>query len=275
LQTSWWKFQIRHRSAHIVAGLALAGVGAVLAQAMLPAPASTELPEPDLRHESFLTYFSARDAPQRIEHTVMLVDFPPHSWTEVHAPGGDIYNTVIDGEISTRVDNVTEQHYVTGDAFVEASGEWITIGNPTDMDARVIATALLPVQASMAVSRRGFMGDPYKEFRADFRGLETAASAAGPTIVQRSSSTTDLPDGAFAVVQRMVHLEPGEWTPGSVADGPALALVSSGEVTTLRGAEVDGFTPGQMWTIAPGVRHSEGNSGDLPVDLVFSELVPQ
>jgi len=268
-------FQICNCRRQIVAGLALAVVGAVSAQAMCAAPATTQGPEPDLRNTRFLRYFSASDAPQRIEHTVMLVEFPPHTWTSVHAPGGDIYNTVIDGEISTRVENVAERHYLTGDAFVEASGEWIAVGNPTDTDARVIATALLPVQAPMAVSRQGFMGVPYKEFRVGFRGLDTAASAPSPTIVQRSSTSIELPDGPFAVVHWIIHLEPGEWTPGSVADGQALAVVDSGEVTELRGDQVDVFTPGQMWTNAPGVRHSEGNSGDLPADVVFSEMVPQ
>jgi quercetin dioxygenase-like cupin family protein len=229
----------------------------------------------DLPNKRVLTYFTGRDAPQRVEHVVMLVDFPPHTWTAVHAPGGDIYNTVIDGEVSTRVQNVTEQHYATGAAFVEASDEWIAIGNETDTDARVIATALLPLQASLAVSREGFMGEPYREFREGFRGLDTAALAASPTIVERGSTSIELPDEAFAVVQWTIHLEPGEWTPGSVEGGQALALVASGVMTILRGDQVDVFTPGQMWTNAPGVRHSEGNTGDLPADVVFSELVPR
>ena len=65
-------------------------------------------------------------------------------WTAVHAPGGDIYNAVTDGAVSRRPEDVGERQYAPGDALVETNGEWVAVGNLTDTDAPVIATALLP-----------------------------------------------------------------------------------------------------------------------------------
>lgn len=88
------------------------------------------------------------------------------------------------------------------------------------------------------------MGDPYARLQAGARGMDTATTAVGATIVERGSTRVELPDGTFEVVQCMIDLEPGEWIPGSVDDGQALAVVASGAVTALRGNQVDLFTPG-------------------------------
>lgn len=219
--------------------------------------------------------FTARDAPPQVEQVVMLLEFPPHAWTPVHAPGGDIYNTVYQGEVAIRRAHGADEHFVAGDDFVEFSGEWIAVGNDSDSEARVIATALLPLQAPLAVSEQGFMGNPYVEIRSNSRGVDTVAMKLGPAIIERAAAKVEPPDGAFAVVQWMIHLEPGEWTPRSAQQGDEVGLVASGAVTVLRGDDIEMFSRGQIWTNTSSVSHSEGNEGEVPAEVVISELGPR
>jgi quercetin dioxygenase-like cupin family protein len=158
---------------------------------------------------------------------------------------------------------------------VEFSGEWIAIGNDSVSDARVIATALLPLQAPLAVTQEGFMSDPYVHIQSNSRGVDTRTKPSGPALVERAAARVESPDGAFAVLQWKIHLEPGEWTPRSAQDGHEFDVVTSGVVTVLRGDTVEVFSPGQMWINISNVNHSEGNKAEVPVEVVISELVPR
>jgi quercetin dioxygenase-like cupin family protein len=197
--------------------LSFAVAGAVLLRALSPPQAPVLAPQvavqaPDSR---FLTRFTVTDAPDRFEQVLMVVDFPPRTWTPVHAPGGNVYNTVIDGQISVRQAGVpnSEMTYPAGDAFVETSGEWMQIGNSTDTNARVIATALLPGGARFTIDQRGVSSDQYPDFGAAYRAVDTVARPGGPILVYRSSSTVDRPASTLDLAQWLVELEPGIWTP--------------------------------------------------------------
>jgi hypothetical protein len=73
--------------------------------------------------------FTVHDVPRQVYHVVMLLGFPPRAWTAVHVPGGDMYNTVYEGEISIRQADGADKHFAAGDNFVEFGGEWLSVGN--------------------------------------------------------------------------------------------------------------------------------------------------
>jgi hypothetical protein len=76
----------------------VAAAGAVAQQGPTPIPLSIP-PGPVTR---FPSRFDVVNAPEHFRQVLMIVDFPAGTWTPLHAPGGHVYTTVIDGEISTR-----------------------------------------------------------------------------------------------------------------------------------------------------------------------------
>src|ERR1051326_6775607 len=72
--------------------------GATMAQ---PAPTPVPLtppPGPVTRHAS---RFDVVDAPEQFDRVLLVIDFPSGAWTPSHTPGGNLYVSVIDGEIAT------------------------------------------------------------------------------------------------------------------------------------------------------------------------------
>ena len=123
--------------------LGLAPGGGALAQ-QAPTPVPLVAPPGPVSH--FPTRFDVVDAPERFARVLLIVDFPGGAWTPPHAPGGYLYASVIDGEISTRTPGAPGQveTYPAGSAFTASPGEYLEVGNATAANARVVATALLP-----------------------------------------------------------------------------------------------------------------------------------
>ena len=257
--------------------VAVAGVVFLHALSAARAPAAVPLVAAPGPNSRFLARFTVTDAPEQFEQVIMVIDFPPRTWTLLHRPGGNVYNTVIDGEISTRRRDVpnSEMTYPSGDAFVETTGEWIEIGNTADANAHVIATALLPIGAPFAVNEQGFSTGVYLDFGAGHRGLDTVARPLGPTIVDRSSISVDRPSRTLELVQWLVQFDPGVWTPRHVHGGQELALVASGELTLERRGEAEVFKAGAAWVNQPGVIHAEGNAGQVIAQVVATFLLPE
>ena len=75
----------------------------------------------------------------------MVIDFEPGSWTPPHMPGGNVYNTVIEGAISARpMGSSSATTYEAGATFVATAGEYVEVGNSGDVSARMISTTVLP-----------------------------------------------------------------------------------------------------------------------------------
>ncbi len=161
---------------------------------------------PPARDEGLLAGFTVTQAPDQFEQVLMIVEIPPLTWTPLYAPSGPVFNTVVDGEVSTReLSGVGEHHYASGSAFVQVSGDLIEVGNATDANARMIATALLPLDAPAGVNQQGFSSNGYLYFGPGYRGPDTVALPIGPTVVERASIIVDRPASAFQVVQRLME----------------------------------------------------------------------
>jgi quercetin dioxygenase-like cupin family protein len=109
----------------------------------------------------FPTRFDVVDAPAQFDQVLMIIDFPSGAWTPPHAPGGSLYMTVIEGELSTRNMGTPgpADTYPAGSTFTADPGEYLELGNVGADDTRVIATVLLPKGVPLISDRSGSSSD--------------------------------------------------------------------------------------------------------------------
>ena len=253
--------------------LGLAPGGATLAQ-QTPTPAPLVIPPGPVSH--FPTRFDVVDAPNQFDRVLMIIDFPSGAWTPSHAPGGYLYVTVIDGEVSTRTVGAPghEDTYPAGSAFTANPGEYLELGNASTANARVIATALLPKGAPLTIDQAGFSSDAYSGPTDGYNVLDSVARAPRPTTVYHSSIAVERPAGAFELVHVVLDLDPGTWTPQHIHGGQELVIVTAGELTLQRRGDVQTFAPGESWVNTGGVVHAAGNDGRSFAQVVATFLLP-
>jgi quercetin dioxygenase-like cupin family protein len=265
-----------NRKTILLSGATLGALAAVLWLRTTPAqPARTPAPAsgPDDPSDRFVTRFVVRDAPEHFEIELKLVDFPPHTRTRPHTPGGTVYTTVVDGDIATSEAGVART-YEPGDAFVTETGQWVQIGNAGDIDAHAIETILLPPGAPSAIDENGFSISPYASLGTGHRGLDTTLDIR-PMIVERSSMLAERPTDPFELAQWLVEFAPGQWTSLGSGGGQEFGLVTAGEFTVDRDGAVDIFGPGAAWLTPAGVSHAEVNDGEVDARAVTVRLSPQ
>ena len=128
--------------------------------------------------------------PEHFARVLLIVDFPGGAWTPPHTPGGYVYVSVIDGEISTRIFGKPEHEgiYPAGSAFTVTPGEYLELGNATAANSHVFATALLPKGAPSTIDTDGFGSDVYSGPTDSYRVLdsERRAPAGAPRARLRS-----------------------------------------------------------------------------------------
>jgi quercetin dioxygenase-like cupin family protein len=253
--------------------IGLAPGSAALAQ-QAPTPAPLAVPPGPVSH--FPTRFDVVDAPDQFDQVLLIIDFPGGAWTPSHTPGGNLYLTVIDGEISTRTAGAPghEDTYATGSAFTANAGEYLELGNATAANARVIATALLPKGAPLTIDPAGFSSDVYAGPTDGYRVLDSVARAPRPTTVYHSSITVERPAGAFELVHVLLDFDPGIWTPRHMHGGQELVILTTGELTLQRQGEVQVFAAGGSWVNTTGLIHAAGNEGGSLAQAVATFLLP-
>jgi len=243
----------------------------------------------------FATRFDVVDAPEQFNQVLMVVDFPVGAWTPPHTPGGYVYTTVIDGEITTRIVGMPERDscdtggdrllyaglnswiaaeprmgpcleatYRAGSTFFEKPGEYVQVGNASAAGARVISTAMLPVGAPLSVDQEGVTIDAYA----------TLSDGSGPTTVDRASIEVDRPAGAFELVQLVLDFDSGVWTPRHLHGGQELVILTTGEITLQRRDGVEVFTAGESWVNTTGLVHAASNDATGFAQVVAAFLLP-
>jgi len=263
-ESSTHQFQIQrsfgtHRERHPVQRLTLPILLATLVIGVVPSsgalaqqtPTPIPLVAPPGPVSHFATRFDVVDVPEQFNQVLMIVDFPVGAWTPPHTPGGYVYTTVIDGEISTRMVSMPGQEatYPAGTTFFEKPGEYVQVGNASAASARVISTAMLPVGVPLSVDQNGFTIDAYA----------AVSDGSGPTTVDRASIQVDRPSGAFELVQLVLDFDSGVWTPRHLHGGQELVILTTGEITLQRRDGVEVFTAGESWVNTTGLVHAAGN----------------
>jgi quercetin dioxygenase-like cupin family protein len=222
----------------------------------------------------YATRFDVVDAPEQFDRVLMIIDFPGGAWTPPHAPGGTLYATVIEGEVSSRLGGVFGDTYPTGSTFTANPGQYLELGNATTSNARIVATLLVPKGTPLTVDQAGFSSDAYSGPTDDYRVLDSVARAPRPTTAYHSSISVERPAGAFELVHVVLDFDPGTWTPRHIHGGQELVLMTTGELTLQRQGEVKVFPAGESWVNASGLIHAAGNDGGTLAQAVATFLVP-
>jgi quercetin dioxygenase-like cupin family protein len=156
----------------------------------------------------FQTRFEVANAPEQFDQVLQIVDFPAGAWTPLHTPGGNVYNIVIEGAISTRLSwtqGVYETTYEVGQTFVQRPGEYVQVGNPTAGNTRIMSTALLPGRAPLTTYQDGFTSSAYPSLTAWSFTHDIVVSAAGPQVAHRSVVAVNRPSASFELVQLVLE----------------------------------------------------------------------
>jgi len=266
---------ISHRAPIVLAALLISAVPLGVSSAQ-QAPAPAPLVAPPGPVSRFPTRFTVTDAPEQFEQVLMVVDFGPDTWTPVSTPGGNVYNTVIEGEISATRPWMDDQTtiYRAGDTFVQKPGEYMAVGNTNDANARVITTALLPKGEPLFTTRQIASTYNYAGYGEGYYLQDININQKAPTTVHRSSVDVDRPTEAFELVHLVVDFEPGIWTPRHMHGGQELAMVVTGELTLQRYGESEIYKAGSSWTNTPGLTHAAGNDGDAFARAAATFLLP-
>jgi quercetin dioxygenase-like cupin family protein len=239
----------------------LVPLGPALAQSATPVPLAGP-PGPVTR---FPTRFLIVDAPERFDQVLTIVDFQPGSWTPRHTSGGNVYNTVVEGVISTRGVGSTsfDAAYEAGGTFVEPAGEYLEIGNSGDTGARMISTTVLPKGAPLTIYDMVNI-EPYRSLAEGYLSPELVGHPARPTSIQQALVDIERPARVFELLHMLVEFEPGMWTATHTHGGQDFSIVASGAVTLLRSGESEPLVLGESFVNTPGLMHTVGNeSGDF------------
>jgi quercetin dioxygenase-like cupin family protein len=253
--------------------LAFASIGVTLAQqAPTPVPL-TAPPGPVTRHA---TRFDVVDAPEQFNRVLLVIDFPGGAWTPSHTPGGNLYLSVIDGEISTRsaAETELEQTYAAGTSFTVAPGEYVELGNASAAPARVVATALLAKGAPLTIDAAGFSRDVYSGPTDAYFLADSGAHPPSPRVIHHSSIEVERPAGAFELVHLVLDFDPGVWTPQHLHGGQELVTLTAGELVLHRRGETQVFAAGDSWLNPSGLVHAAGNDGASFAQAVATFLLP-
>jgi quercetin dioxygenase-like cupin family protein len=263
---------IRQRIPSILAALlvGLVPLGAVRAQSATPGPLAG--PPGPVTH--FPTHFLIADAPEQFDQVLMVIDFQPGSWTPPHMPGGNVYNTVIEGAISIRpMGNTSATTYEAGATFVASAGEYVEVGNSGDVSARMISTTVLPKGATLT-TYADVNVEPYRSVVDSYHLQDLFVPPPRPTIVGVGSVDVEGSATALELVQMLVEFEPGMWTATHRHGGYDLSMVATGAVTLERRGEVESFASGESLVNTPGLFHRVGNESEGYAQVAVTFLLP-
>jgi LPXTG-motif cell wall-anchored protein len=183
----------------------------------------------------------------------LVLDFAPDAWTPNHTHGGQVYVTVLSGEITTREDG-EETKYGVGDHWQELPGDYHVAGNATGETARVVAAFLLP------------KGSPLTTVEDT---TPTDQLPPGPTLVYQTRTDGAALSGPIKVTQLLGEWDPGEWTPTHSHGGVGTVTVLDGTITVREAGAEHSYGPGESW-VEGGTAASVGNSSDAKASVVAS-----
>lgn len=89
----------------------------------------------------------------------LILDFEPGAWTPSHTHGGMLVVMLMDGELTVRDEQGTEQIYKAGEAFIEEPGIYFEIGNAGDSVASVAVAGLIPMGEKLTTIKEGISTD--------------------------------------------------------------------------------------------------------------------
>jgi quercetin dioxygenase-like cupin family protein len=82
----------------------------------------------------------AAEVPSGADLYQSVLDFEPGSWTLTHSHNGQSFNTVVEGELTLRIEGSGDQTFKAGEGWVDQPGVVHLVGNQTTEPARFVAS---------------------------------------------------------------------------------------------------------------------------------------
>ncbi len=213
-------------------------------------------PGPTVKYRS---NFQAANLPAQFDTIQMVLDFAPGAWTPLHSHGGEVFVTILEGEMTVR-DQAGERVYRPGDTWIEHPGDVHEAGNAGDVKASVFVTFLLPKGAQLTtVQQSGDTGD----------------LPPGPTKVYESRLEVNNSPTQLDVVQMLLNFAPGAWTPLHSHGGEVLITVVAGEMTVQKQGGETTYKSGDTWIEHAGDIHKAGNVTSAESSVAVTFLLPK
>lgn len=212
-------------------------------------------PGPSVRYQ---TKYEVTNAPAQLEVAQLVVDFAPGVWTPPHTHGGQLYDTVIEGEITVRGKG-GEHKYPAGQTFVENFGDVYEIGNTSEPKARVLVTALLPKGAALTTVAQ----------------TTSQQAPPGPTTVYQYRTEAVPPSSQFDLIHQVLDFAPGAYTPAHYHGGQTFVTVVEGEQIVRQNGTERRLKAGESWGEAIGQVGVAGNPGPAKLSVVATILLPK
>lgn len=233
-----------------------AAMGMLLAL-LLPGGIASAAPSPVLRNN---TTFDTETMAGPFNEILRVRDFAPSSWTPLHTHGGSVHVTVLDGELTLRM-NGADHLYKAGESWVEMAGDdhAHAVGNTGVVTARAVATTLLPKGATETTNSAN-IGTPLPP---------------GPAVVYEATYANVTMAGPFNVVHKVTDFAPGAFQPVHHHGGPVLVIVLTGTLTLRQNDAIQTYQAGQHFVEETTFIHDAGNLTDAPVRIMATTLLPQ
>lgn len=249
--SAWEAVSMRRVAVAFVAAALTVGLSGatVLGQ---PAPPGVEL--------RLQTNFRPTTSPPAVFDLLQIVvDFPPGSAVPMHTHGGEVFVTVLEGEVVHVEDGHPEERFRAGQSWTEQPGVYGTVINRTGVPARLFATSFLPKGATFLIPREG-----------------AASGRPPPGPVFRTEFMTEVrnPAGPYEVVHAIFDFPAGSTSAAHTHGGPGFVTVLEGALQRRHeGVEVP-FPTGTSW-VEPGGPHAAGNRGQALAKAAVTFLLPQ
>ena len=145
-----------------------------------------------------------------------VLEFEPGAWTLTHSHNGQSYNTVLEGELTLRIDGV-DRGFKAGEGWIDQPGVVHLVGNQTAEPARMVA--------SFVVGR----GVPPSNIVLPDDVDEDSLPPQPDTISAAKTLAPALPE-PMDVVQQVIEIQPGSSVPFQATAGTTLVSVIDGTV---------------------------------------------
>jgi quercetin dioxygenase-like cupin family protein len=201
----------------------------------------------------------ASESPPVSELYQSVLSFEPGAWTALHSHTGGSYNTVIEGQVTLRIDG-TDRTFGVGEGWTDEPGVLHVAGNAgTAGEARLIASMVVERGQPPVV-----VVDPEDE----------DSAPPPPDLVAMTRSIAAVPQGPLDVVEQTMDLEAGSEVALPAPVGPRLIGVLDGTITVTMDGTPHTFEAGDGWSETPGVTYAY-TTGDAGARLALTSLVPR
>jgi quercetin dioxygenase-like cupin family protein len=193
-----------------------------------------------------------------MEMVTFVLEFAPGAATPPHTHPGRILVSVLEGEITFRMEGM-EHRYPQGESFFEGPEVVGVATNTGAVRTRNMVSILLPKGAPPSQNQPG--------------GPSPAPPAPTPLYLTRAEAVA--PTAPYEVAQTVLDFAPGAQTPPHTHPGQVFVTVLDGALTVRGHGSETTYRVGESFVEPPGVVVQAVNAGGAPATALVTSLLPK